>query len=680
MKKITLFRRLCAVTMGLLLSTTWVMADAIELPCERVDFAKRTEFLISNETTGTKGLELNSGDAYYGLGSCNNGNYCILQVNNTTEQGYLFAMQMKEGGGNSGTVKFTLTDISDDSKTYTVGAFSCPSTNNELRDYVGELAKLPVGTYNMRIDFTASGTWAPNLYNLAIVAKGDFATYNTRLISPTTVNLEKALKTQSFTTKSNEISSTRNGYDVAYIVYCGEAGTYSVDFDASAVDTGVSIDATVFNADGTPGGTANNEIANSNDSQDWNQYATYHAEDLTLVEGYNVVRFKFNKSDGTSLTWAVANVKNVTLTKTSPINTIPSNSFAMDLGVRADRTNTKFGSTLVDANQRNSYFIYRVNVTEAGKYTLSIDSECDQPNTKQPSFTVLVTDANGQETSQTFTITNPGEDIKQTETFTTDPIDLPVGICTIKISFASATGNLWTTNLKDMKVNTFAYNLEISDNEDFAPLYDECASATYYTNITANSYRTICLPFAPDEESLSAYNFYELAASTINGDEGSVTFNMVNSPEANKPYIYSLKEGAEEGTPITGGATANLTAAEAGTIEITGWQMVGSFKNETVDCSDKAVYALGENGEKLIKYTGALTVPPYRAYIMGTSSEQYRLQRLTVRISTPTGIKQISASDVEGLLPATIYDLMGRPVQNPQKGHLYIQGGKKVIY
>ena len=81
-----------------------------------------------------------------------------------------------------------------------------------------------------------------------------------------------------------------------------------------------------------------------------------------------------------------------------------------------------------------------------------------------------------------------------------------------------------------------------------------------------------------------------------------------------------------------------------------------------------------------MKVTKTLTVPPYRAYIEGTSS-LLDLQMLTVRISGPTGIEQISAADVEGLLPATsIYDLMGRPVQNPQKGHLYIQGGKKVVY
>jgi len=206
------------------------------------------------------------------------------------------------------------------------------------------------------------------------------------------------------------------------------------------------------------------------------------------------------------------------------------------------------------------------------------------------------------------------------------------------------------------------------------------ASITYNRTIAANKYGTICLPFAPDVASLETYNFYELTASTVNGTEGSVTFTKVDAPEANTPYIYRLVDGAVEGTPITCGTTE--VSAEAGTTSIGLWEMVGSFTNQEVDCIDKAIYALNGETQKLMKVTQRLTVPPYRAYIQGVgNSINETPQSLTVRISGPTGIEQISAADVEGLLPATsIYDLMGRPVQNPQKGHLYIQGGKKVVY
>lgn len=221
--------------------------------------------------------------------------------------------------------------------------------------------------------------------------------------------------------------------------------------------------------------------------------------------------------------------------------------------------------------------------------------------------------------------------------------------------------------------------LAVTDGEDLNTQFEAYACATYTPSITANKYGTICLPFAPDVASLEAYNFYELTASTVNGTEGSVIFTKVDAPEANTPYIYRLVDGAVEGTAITCGATE--VSAKAGTTGIGLWEMVGSFTNQEVDCTDKAIYALNGATQMLMKVTQTLTVPPYRAYIQGVgNSINETPQSLTVRISGPTGIEQISAADVEGLLPATIYDLMGRPVQNPQKGHLYIQGGKKVVY
>ncbi len=660
MRKITLSRRLLAVTMGMLLGVCGAWADAISLPCTRVDFAQRTEFNISGETTGTKGLELGNNGAYYGLGSCKGGNYCTLQVTNATAQTYLFAMQMKEGNGNSGTVKFTLTDTSDETKTYTVGAISCPSTNNELRDFVGELSNLPVGTYNMRIDFTAGGTWAPNLYNLAIVAKNDFAKYNTRLISPATVDLEKALKTQNFTTKTNEISSTRNGYDVAYIINCGEAGTYSVDFDASAVDTGVSIDATVFNVDGTPGGTANNVIANSGNSSDWSQYATYHAENLTLKAGCNVVRFKFNKSGGTNLTWAVANVKNVTLTKTADINQIPAASFAMNLGVRADRPNTAFKSDkLVDSNQRGSYFVYRANVTTAGNYILSIGSYCDQPNTKQPSFTVLITDANGVETSQTFTITNDGTNSPVDETFKTNAINLPAGICTIKISFASATNNLWTTNLTGMK---------------FYSVLDEAIAFTptaMTTNVSmtrtmaANKWSTFVAPFAMTAEQVTSNFGAGAKVAKLTGVNGTaLTFATATATEANVPVmIYPSQDVTtitadgvtiEEGTPTQTESTVSFVGNYGGQV---------SIPQGAYFVANNNLYQASDNSN---------TMKNFRAYFTTTGGA--RLSGFTFDGET-TAVQSVAVSQQQA---EQVYDLQGRRVSQPQKG-LYIVNGKKIV-
>ena len=343
--------------------------------------------------------------------------------------------------------------------------------------------------------------------------------------------------------------------------------------------------------------------------------------------------------------------------------------------------------TLVDdarlANWSSRNYTYP-GATIISTYTLeNIMYSADIPSNSYP-LSILFGHGVGRAQSSRYRIVNPSEGdiaifeinevLKPTDTFVPH-----------FVAYADDNTMTYTTAASQLVAKVSVYSpvreLTVTDGKNFVPEYNYYTSATYTRSIAAGAYGTICLPFAPDEASLEAYNFYELTASTVNGTEGSVTFTKVVAPEANKPYIYCLADGAVEGTSITCGATE--VSSEAGTTSIGLWEMVGSFTKQEVDCTDKAIYALINDGatQKLMKVTQTLTVPPYRAYIQGVgNSINETPQSFTVRISGPTGIEQISAADVEGLLPATIYDLMGRPVQNPQKGHLYIQGGKKVVY
>ena len=45
----------------------------------------------------------------------------------------------------------------------------------------------------------------------------------------------------------------------------------------------------------------------------------------------------------------------------------------------------------------------------------------------------------------------------------------------------------------------------------------------------------------------------------------------------------------------------------------------------------------------------------------------------------PTGITEISPDDIEDLGNGVIFDLYGRPVNEPAKGGVYIIDGKKVV-
>ena len=75
-----------------------------------------------------------------------------------------------------------------------------------------------------------------------------------------------------------------------------------------------------------------------------------------------------------------------------------------------------------------------------------------------------------------------------------------------------------------------------------------------------------------------------------------------------------------------------------------------------------------------------MIVNPYRAYFHynGTNNTAVTM-RIVVRSESTTGIEEVITHDlIES--PYAIYDLMGRPVQQIQKGKIYIVNGRKVVY
>ena len=215
---------------------------------------------------------------------------------------------------------------------------------------------------------------------------------------------------------------------------------------------------------------------------------------------------------------------------------------------------------------------------------------------------------------------------------------------------------------------------------DFAPEYSSYSSVVYNRELnTGYTYGLICLPFAPDAESLKNFQFYAL--SSASGD--AITFEEVNAPEAARPYLYSIKEGATRTNCITGGATTfdlnDPTAVNnfaAGT-----WELVGSLENASIDCTDQTTtlnYAFNPAASTLHKVTKTLTVYPYTAYVRNNIATSAATMR--VYISGPTGIKEISRDAIEGF-DATegMFDLQGRAMSKPMKGQIYIQNGVKKI-
>ena len=231
-----------------------------------------------------------------------------------------------------------------------------------------------------------------------------------------------------------------------------------------------------------------------------------------------------------------------------------------------------------------------------------------------------------------------------------------------------------------------ALTLTINDTEticdDFNPTYSGYAKVVYNRELnTGYKYGLICLPFAPDAESLNNFQFYTLT----NADGESVTFTEIENPVAATPYLYSIKEGASTTNTITGEQTNfDLTAPTTVNNTTVGtWELVGSLKNQTIDCSaDQTIanYIFNPTANTLHKITKELTVYPYTAYLRSIIAPQATASRMRVYISGPTGIKEVSRDVIEGLDEKEgIFDLQGRALSKPQKGQVYIENGEKKI-
>ena len=221
------------------------------------------------------------------------------------------------------------------------------------------------------------------------------------------------------------------------------------------------------------------------------------------------------------------------------------------------------------------------------------------------------------------------------------------------------------------------------DGTDFAPKYKFYESATYERKFNTDyTYGTICLPFAPNEATCMNYTFYKLEQANNN----TLVFVEEEMPKANTPYLYQLKKevNAEMAKTFTGGFTQVSTEVEDNTCG--DWNFIGSFaKTKIEDLTDGLYYAYTPTAEKdiLTKATNSLTVYPYRAYFKFVETEELNFTPATSTMRMIIGGKEGGAMEIQEVIaPEEIegaaFDLEGRPVENMQKGQIYIIGGKKV--
>lgn len=224
-------------------------------------------------------------------------------------------------------------------------------------------------------------------------------------------------------------------------------------------------------------------------------------------------------------------------------------------------------------------------------------------------------------------------------------------------------------NKKNVVVNGVCDNLVLTDGYTFAPIESfTITNGTYNRTLDAKKYGTVILPFAIDDATKAAYEFYALKG--LNG--GCLQFRLVETPIAGVPYLY-INKGEAAATGFTAVANSqSATISESAPSD--DWQMKATYApisfTET-DVLDKTYY-ISNNAVK--NATKSLTINPFRAYISGPSYKETfnnQAQSIGIRLEGTTEIIPI-----EMIESSELYDLNGRVIENAEKG-LYIKNGKK---
>lgn len=213
--------------------------------------------------------------------------------------------------------------------------------------------------------------------------------------------------------------------------------------------------------------------------------------------------------------------------------------------------------------------------------------------------------------------------------------------------------------------------------------------ATYKRTFTAGNTGTIVLPFDVERSAAPALKFYKIKESVGN----RIVFEEVSGVlEANTPYLWE-NTASSAYSYIKSDETTGFTISVAGleSDAVGEWQLIGALSKTIVsDGSDYSYYAYRASDKMLINYTGGLTVHPYRAYFKGPkygASVQSNMpeRSFTIELNREDGTTAIEdvVIDSEGELSfgaagdGVVYDLSGRPVENPSNG-IYIVNGKKM--
>ena len=233
-----------------------------------------------------------------------------------------------------------------------------------------------------------------------------------------------------------------------------------------------------------------------------------------------------------------------------------------------------------------------------------------------------------------------------------------------------------------------------------------------YVGINQKSeYGTLCVPVGSSlaEGSFTGFNkLYQI--KDADKDKGTITLVESKSIEPGVPYVYhrylegvDFESNTEESSESTSQAKAPVMSVITFDVDENASAAVTAPKNEgsLLKGTFESMLAIGGsyilqtdgNFHPVAAYNRTLKVGAYRAYLdlssvgEGGAEIGAKAYQMVFEDGEATGIDRINGEgsdkgvyDQADKQPKVYFDLMGRKVNAPQKGEIYIVNGKKVVY
>ena len=199
--------------------------------------------------------------------------------------------------------------------------------------------------------------------------------------------------------------------------------------------------------------------------------------------------------------------------------------------------------------------------------------------------------------------------------------------------------------------NSVCSSLVLTDGQPFGYYKDFTATSASYSRSVANTFGTICLPFAvSSDENVQYY--------TLNYIDGSTLYlTKADNVDAGAPAVFEMKNG----TTLNASATdAEVKGSVVNPVDGS-LKLMGTFDGETITTNLANSYYIRNN--QFHKATNSITVAPFRAYFTTTGSEAKAFNFCTEENETAIDNVQCSMLNVQ-----CVYDANGMKLQSLRKG------------